>query len=468
MWTRLRNTLGAALVLTVGLALSGAGFSAALAGGSDVPDFPLPTPGRGGEIHDLVRETVRDSQERREVAKAETQRWLDARFLPGHLIRVLPTGRETHLERVNAVFGARHSIYLSSFAFYGDAVGKTFGTLLCEKARSGLDVRLMLDGYGSRKLKKESKYIRKLRDCGISVLFYNDRSQWGLNNIAYALHEKLLVVDGETVIMGGSGWSKNYATHKLEGTWRDLDTRIDGPAACRFHNSFLENLKAVESWEQSSRFSRVSGKEALRKYGRDAPYRCQESHKGDSRVLPIHANPFFTDDRPILAAYAAMMQVTEGEIRLYAPYFVPERRFAELLEIYARLGRKVVVITNSVGSNDDSPNVMVAMYKTVRRLLRAGVEIRLWQRKSTMHRKGGIFGGKYAYFGSDNLDRRGQNYSSETIAATDDPEIVRTAIAEYDEDLKHTLILTEEMHRRDWRKFSGLIKFYIDYIIDYM
>ncbi len=269
--------------------------------------------------------------------------------------------------------------------------------------------------------------------------------------------------------MGGSGWGPHYLKHKMESSWRDLDVRIDGPAACRYHNAFLNNLNNIKKFEARSRFSRPTAKEAQVTYGKNETFKCQEVSKGDSKVYAVYNNPFFSKERPLLAAYATMMQVTaKGDINLYAPYFIPHKQFAELLSIYARLGRKVTIITNSIGSNDDAKQVSVAMYRTVKNLIRDGVQIRLWQRKSTMHRKGGIIGGKYAYFGSDNLDRRGQNYSSESISITDDAETVRLAQEQFDEDLKETILLTEELHHHHWKDFGRLMKFYIDYILDYM
>jgi len=435
----------------------------------DVPENPLPTPGRGGEIHDVVDQMVKEGEERRKIQNAKAQAWLDERMIPGHTLKVLPTGKELHIERVQAILAAKHSIYLSAFAFYADEIGGTFGTLLCKKAQEGLDVRLMVDTIGARKFKSEGKLTKRLRDCGIPVLFFNNHRTWGLNNIVYVIHEKLLIVDGETVILGGSGWARHYTTHSLDTGWRDLDARIDGPAACYFHNKFLESIRNIKKFENGSRFSRLTKNEALKSYGKSEHYECEEVAQGDAKVFAVHSNPFFSKDRPILAAYATMMQVTgKGDINLYAPYFIPHKDFSALLSIYALLGRNVNIITNSIGSNDDGPKVVLAMYKTVRGLMRDGVKIHLWQKKSTMHRKGGIIGGKYAYFGSDNLDRRGQNYSSESIAITDDAETVKKAQAEFDEDLKHTILLTEEIYKRDWKSFGRLMKFYIDYIIDYM
>src|SRR6185436_39287 len=73
-------------------------------------------------------------------------------------------------------------------------------------------------------------------------------------------------------------------------------------------------------------------------------------------------------------------------------------------------------------------------YEVTRPLRQAGVQVHLWPRPSTMHRKGVVFDGRFAYFGSDNLDRRGQDRNSESVIFSDDVDAVRQMARDLDRD----------------------------------
>src|SRR5690606_13768025 len=110
----------------------------------------------------------------------EPSEWFDSRAVGGHSLRMLSTGKMLLESRMRVLESARRSIYISGYAF-GDG-GKwtlennAFLRGLCDKGREGVDVRLLLDSWGSGKARK---YANSLRDCGVKVLFFNPYN-WGL------------------------------------------------------------------------------------------------------------------------------------------------------------------------------------------------------------------------------------------------------------------------------------------------
>jgi len=383
----------------------------------------------------------------------------------GHSLRLLPNGSAVNDARTALIQNAQRSIFIAAYAFMGDEAGKAIINQLCEKASQGVDVRLLLDSYGSKDLRKR-RLEKSIRACGIRLIFFNP-PRWALFDVAYVLHEKLFLVDGESVLIGGSGYNNRYRKADRTSTvWHDMDLSIVGPVACWYHKQFVDSWRksadrTIESYRALQGMpgqeplvdelgnpvpppEPFTAKEKARLFGLEYITDCDPVVAGSSNIIPLYANPFFSKARPLLDAHVAAIANSHTEIRLYAPYFIPHSRFAEALLDARQRGVKITILTNSPDSNDENATVMIGMFNAVRKLIRAGVDIRLWEPKSTMHRKGGIYDGKWAYFGSDNLDRRGQEYSSEALAFTDDPELLAQLSGEIDEDVRLSQPLTED------------------------
>lgn len=377
----------------------------------------------------------------------------------GNKISLLTDGETLRRNRIWLILNAKQSIYLSSYYFIPDNAGKETLSALCMKAQEGIEVRVMVDSYGSAKLKKEKAAIR---NCGINFMIYNPLN-WGGEHVWYSLHEKLLIVDGKTVVTGGSGYANMYNNYsRSNAKWYDLDIRIDGPAACSYHNYFVENwLKSQQEDEQSHSRDPLTLRglsPGMHKYlyGDNVFSDCKSTVVGTSRVIPIFTNPRFSKDRPLLQRYYSLGMAAKKQIKLYAPYFIPHKDFKALLELATKKGVEVSAITNSGKSNDESPAVSAAMYKNAIKLIRAGVKVYMWSKTSTMHRKAGIYDSRWAFVGSDNQDVRGQNYSSENVAFFDEPEIVKELERQFDEDIKASELMTINKLQKLLKEFSGL------------
>ena len=89
--------------------------------------------------------------------------WFSRQAIPGNTLELLPTGADMDRSRRELITQARESIYLSTYIFFPDDYTSDYVKLLCSKANEGVDVRLLIDGFGSKKMKK---YIEKIRGCG--------------------------------------------------------------------------------------------------------------------------------------------------------------------------------------------------------------------------------------------------------------------------------------------------------------
>jgi cardiolipin synthase A/B len=376
--------------------------------------------------------------------------WFSKLAHDGHNLRLIKDGADVLEERLKLIGSANRSIFLSTFIYDTDETSTQITDTLCYKAKlQGVDVRLMVDSFGAKKFyRKESK---RLRDCGVGLILFAP-GHWNMLKVVKTMHEKLIIVDGQKVYMGGRGIQNSYhfvrPAHKF---YHDMDIILEGPVACWWHFKFVDHYeKARDVLKRIKKISGNSPRERQRDeslYGKKNYPACYPFEYGDSRVLPIYGNPLFKKDQtPIEDIYLIALENLEhgDSVKLYAPYFVPTPRFSEaLIKAKREKKAKISIITNSIDSNDEGVTVLVAMTYAVEQLKAAGIDIRIYPGPMTLHRKVGVYGSKWGYVGSDNLDSRGQHYQTESVIFTDDKTIVNEIEAEFDEDYNQTIPLTK-------------------------
>lgn len=445
----------------------------------DVDDGAIPRPGGRVELGAAIDRAVLEHREREWAIREELERWFDRGAIPGNRLELLRDGKTVYRERLALMKAARRSIYLSAYSFNASKAGLWMKGWLCYRAAQGIDVRILVDSWGSKGLKE---HANDLRACGARILFFNP-IRWDLAKAHYILHEKLLIADGRMLLMGGFGYGNHYVTASRDSkNWHDLDMKMTGPAVCWFHRRFEESWKVTVRMDQRANFDPVGSTPRSEKledwlYGEQPSHPCDETPAGDARVHPLHANPLFVserasrldDKRPILRAHLRAIALSSSEILLYAPYFIPHDDLVEAL-IRARTlnGARVVILTNSAKSTDEGSITNSGMFLKIRKLLRAGVEVREWTRTSTMHRKAGVYDGRWAYVGSDNQDKRGQDYSSESVAFSDDPAFIADVRADFLADLEHSSPLTVEQANRYLRSQNPFLLILTKWLLPFM
>lgn len=440
------------IMLTASLALQ---TPLSRAGGleDDLPE--LPRVGGPGALSGAIRKSAQERKLRDERLAYARMHWFEQSkdVRPGNRLELLPTGADSFRARRELIASAKKSIYLSAYSYKGDALSKDILELLCAKRARNVDVRIIGDAIGSQGL-------RKLQDiytgpsCKIPVMYYNQVSRWGLNHVLYSMHEKMLIVDGERMIMGGAGWDNGYTHFSSHiDDWWDLDLRVEGPSACQFHREFVSTWKSTVAMYEPLRFRRRWREKNRGMIGGDEMAGCEEKAEGASNALPIYSNPLFHhDEHPILDAYFKAIQASSHDITLYAPYFMPREDFIDaLISAHKQRGVRVRILTNSIDSNDEQFS-LVGCFGLSRRLLEAGVEIYLWPHKRMMHRKAGVFDGRWAYVGSDNLNGRGQYWNSENILFTDDSAFVQQLGALMESDFNGAIPLSLERMERNFNE----------------
>ena len=142
-------------------------------------------------------------------------------------VQIYFSGKEALSAMLEAMRGAKTHIHLQSFIIEDDRVGNAFKEVLMAKAREGVEVRMMYDGFGGRRLGK--KFLGELQEAGVEILNFSPFRLFFLPPIVnYRNHRKILVVDGHIGFLGGCNIADRYFDGGEFPEWRDTHVRIEG------------------------------------------------------------------------------------------------------------------------------------------------------------------------------------------------------------------------------------------------
>ena len=309
------------------------------------------------------------------------------------------------------VAGARHSIDLCTFIIGRDAIGRELIERLCAKARTGVRVRVLLDGLGS--LMRGRPNLRPLRAAGAQLTLFVPplhsplKGRTNLRN-----HRKVLIADANNETRRLWSGGRNMACEYFEGSsgeppWRDLTFDLRGLAAAQ----------AADLFEHDWSFANGIASVAAQPTGRDTAATAASAGSTESAQL-IASGPDQTDDTVyallVTAAYRARRR-----IQLATPYFVPDAALLMALCMAARRGVEVDLL---LPARSNHPLSDMARRRALRALAAAGG--RIWLTPGMMHAKLAVFDDVLALNGSANLDSRSLFLNYELMMAFGDPAAV--------------------------------------------
>jgi cardiolipin synthase len=300
----------------------------------------------------------------------------------GNQVELLLSGEEAYRATLALIDGAVRSIRLSTLILADDEVGRAIVSRLIAKARSGVEVRLLIDDFF--RLRAPRRLLRSLSRAGACVAWF--MPVWHLPFRGHAnlrLHRKVLIVDGQAATLGGMNLAREYmGDTPVQGRWRDLAARITGPAVADVDEIFRAD------W-------RFASGETLAAAPAPAPA------DGTSIIQVVGSGP----DAPVDLLYDAFLSsVFDARHRLWlaTPYFVPDDALIRALVLAVKRGVDVRVLV-PLRSNHFSADLAGAPY--LRQLAEAGARIACF-RGGMMHAKALIVDDTLAVVGSANFDMR--------------------------------------------------------------
>ncbi len=345
--------------------------------------------------------------------------------LTGNKLELLQNGDAYFPAMLNAVHGAKKTVNFQAYIVYSDATGHLFRDALIERARAGVEVRVLLDGVGSG-WSLDNSDVQMMKDAGCKFAYYHPLLSWRIDRTNRRSHRRALVVDGKVGFTGGVGFADQWSGHAQdEKHWHDVQVRVEGPLVSALQNAFEEHW--IKTFGET-----LSGAD---QFPALAP-------AGEIKGQLIASHSFSMAPVPLTMAVA--FAAAEKRIWITNAYCTPSEQQVELL--VQAVKRKVDVRLIVPGQHNDQPLTKSAGRAAYGKMLEGGVKIFEYQ-PTMIHTKAMVVDGMFSMVGSSNLDPRSSEINEELDLAIYDKGFGQTMETMFESDLKQSTEYTYEQFK---------------------
>jgi cardiolipin synthase A/B len=355
----------------------------------------------------------------------------------GGTARLLNNGDAFFPTLHEALAGAKQSI---NFAVYiweeGKASDEVFA-LLIERAKAGVQVRILLDGMGGMKAPEDD--IKRLEEAGGKVKVFRAARLGKLSRFHKRNHRRAIVIDGSVAFTGGMAvgdkWLGNASNEK---EWRDSMVEVTGPLAATVQSAFVDNWAHV-------------GGEIL--VGPAFFPEFPAPVAGPGETIALHtglASSPSSENHPMRLIFLQTFSAARQKLYISNSYFVPDETIRKAVAERAKQGVDVRILLPN--EKTDAMPIRQTSHRYFEDLLEAGVKIYEYQ-PTMMHVKTVVVDGKFSVVGSSNMDVRSKELNQENVLGILDVGFARQLEETFFDDLKSA----REITLVEWRK-RGPIK----------
>lgn len=331
-------------------------------------------------------------------------------------------GREKYADLIAAIAAARHHVHLEYYIWEPDNIGTRVRDALVERARAGVEVRVLVDGFGAAACKRS--FWKPLRDAGGRVARFNALTLRRLRRLAnFRTHRKIAVIDGDIGFTGGMNVTDDQTSEfKGEAAWRDTHIKLEGHAVAGLQMVFCEGWHDVtgEVLDQAAYFPE------RRELEGSVPAQVMASGPDENYDI-IHK------------LFVSAISSARERVLLTVPYFVPDEPLEVALTTAALSGVDVRILVPAV---NDVKLVGAAARSYYPELLRIGVRIFEYG-PPMLHAKSLVVDDMLGVVGTANADARSFFLNFEVIVALYDAAVVNTLAAAFLSDLDHSVEIDE-------------------------
>ena len=302
----------------------------------------------------------------------------------GNDLHIHPTAPECWQGLVDLIESAERFIHIQTFLLHLDDVGKPILDRLCEKARNGVEVRLLVDSLGT--LPTRYTHLKPLVEAGGEVVMF-DPLLHGHGRTNLRNHRKIAIADAKRVFAGGTNIASEYlGPTPLKDRWKDLSFTLHGPAVSHYCEIFKSDWKFASKKELDEQY--VVPPEGIQSFG-------------DDEVQIIPSGPDVKND-VLYDSIILGISMARRRVRCVTPYFIPDETLNRVLALAAKRGVEVDIIVPRK-SNHGVANIARGPY--LRQLEAAGANIQFYE-PGMVHAKLTMIDDAMAMIGSTNLDQR--------------------------------------------------------------
>lgn len=323
---------------------------------------------------------------------------------PNSEFKLLFDGIEIYNELLFCINSSKKSIYMSIYIFEYDKATKEILKALIQKAKEGVEVKILIDSLGSIGIYLLDFRLKELKEAGAKVEFFMPLFEMPFRNyINLRNHRKIYIFDNKKVLSGGANLSKKYiGATSGKKRWEDMMFLVEGRSVEQFFEIFASD------WFYASKerleFTKDEDKESL----------------GNIFLQVVPSGPDMDKDTLyevlLFAIYAA-----KEKIYIVTPYFIPDQSLIQALLIAHHKGVSVKLITPKE-ANHRIVNLVRSSF--MRELEESGIEIYL-HNGSMLHAKAILFDDECAVLGSVNFDNRSLFLNYEVATFVYSKEIIK-------------------------------------------
>lgn len=350
----------------------------------------------------------------------------------GNRVDIFTRGADKIQALLYAISQARHHIHLEYYIWEDDALGRLLSDALIDKARQGVEVRVMYDDVGCWRVK--STFFDRMRQAGIEVHpFLKVHFPIFSRRVNYRNHRKIAIIDGRVGFIGGMNIADRYLRGVSWGAWRDTSLSITGMAVQGLQTVFLMDWCFVTGEQISD----------------PAYFPLQELSQGDSQIQIVTSKPIGRW-REIMQGYLHAISNARHYIYIQTPYFMPTEQILTALQTAALSGVDVRIM---LPWKSDSRVVQMCSRSYLREVMEAGVKV-LFYHPGFLHAKTLVIDDQVSSVGSTNIDFRSFEHNFEVNAFMYDPSTALRLrhIFETDEQQCAHISSQRWARRSPWRK----------------
>ena len=349
-------------------------------------------------------------------------------YTTGNEVKTYINGEDKFRDLFNDIREAKSFIHIEYYIFRYDDLGRALISELHEKVKDGVEVRLVIDGMGSKKIAK--KIIKEIESYGIKISVFFPGVLPHINmRINYRNHRKIVVIDGKIGYVGGFNVGNEYVNKgKQFKFWRDTHIRVRGEAVNELNKRFILD------WDYASDEN----------MGNMSMYFPIPEVVGDVGIQIVSSGPDHMEEY-IKNSYMKIINSAKNYVYIQTPYLVPDSPMLEALKISALSGVDVRII---VPGEPDHFFMEWMLSANIGLLIEYGIKIYRYG-NGFIHSKTIVADGQVCSIGTANLDIRSFKLNFEVNAFIYNEKVAKEQEKIFlDDQEKSKLVIKEEYDKR--------------------
>lgn len=325
-------------------------------------------------------------------------------FYENNEVKLLPTGREKYDDLFRCIRSAKRFVHMDYFKFQQDSICQALFTILREKSREGVEVRVVYDSFGNKysDLPLRKSYLDSLRKDGIQIEGFDRIKFPWVNHLLHRNHHKIAIIDGLTVYTGGMNVADYYLHGKPSvGEWRDMHMRIHGSMVNGYERVFEDMWwRTTKERLDSTRYS---------------------SPTPDCGTIPMALVERIPrkSAQAIRQTYCIAIDNAQHLIQIINPYATLVKSIRKSLEKALHRGIRIQIMASTRGDGPVTPDVVG---QEMHKLMEKGAEVYYYD-GGFHHSKVMVIDGLFCTVGTANLDARSLKFDYEVNAFIFDREV---------------------------------------------